>query len=56
MIRSHRAILLLLLSLTVVFTFTGCASTDDTDNETSRPWNAPRSWETGLPGFQQDRR
>ncbi len=35
---------------------TGCKTTDDVDNETSRPWNQPRSWETGLPGFQQDRR
>lgn len=26
----------------------GCASTDPT-NESARPWNSPRGWETGLP-------
>ncbi|MCX8090842.1 MAG: hypothetical protein N3I86_07895 [Verrucomicrobiae bacterium] len=26
----------------------GCASTDP-DNLSQRPWNAPKSWETGLP-------
>lgn len=26
----------------------GCA-TQDPDNLSSRPWNAPKSWETGLP-------
>jgi hypothetical protein len=36
--------------------FTGCQSTETAENEASRPWNAPRGWETGLPGFQQDRR
>ena len=28
---------------------TGCASTRDADNLSERPWNAPRSWEHGLP-------
>lgn len=28
---------------------TGCASTDDAANLSERPWNAPRSWEHGLP-------
>lgn len=27
---------------------TGCASTES-DNLSERPWNAPRSWENGLP-------
>lgn len=26
----------------------GC-STPDADNMSARPWNAPRSWESGLP-------
>lgn len=26
----------------------GCASTDP-ENQSARPWNAPKSWETGLP-------
>jgi hypothetical protein len=34
----------------------GCKTTDSEDNEASRPWNAPRDWETGLPGFQQNER
>lgn len=48
--------LALLVVLVVGFVFSGCKTPDDVDNETSRPWNAPRSWETGIPGFQQDRR
>ena len=28
---------------------TGCATTDDPDNVSERPWNAPKSWEHGLP-------
>jgi hypothetical protein len=27
---------------------TGCASTDP-DNYSGRPWNAPKSWEGGMP-------
>lgn len=27
----------------------GCATTDDTENLSERPWNAPKSWEHGLP-------
>jgi len=27
----------------------GCASSRDADNLSERPWNAPRSWEHGLP-------
>ncbi len=34
----------------------GCKSPESSDNESSRPWNAPRQWETGLPGFQNERR
>jgi hypothetical protein len=26
----------------------GCA-TNEPDNESARPWNQPKSWETGLP-------
>lgn len=26
----------------------GCATTEP-DNASSRPWNTPKSWETGLP-------
>jgi hypothetical protein len=26
----------------------GCVTTDE-DNLTERPWNAPKTWETGMP-------
>lgn len=33
----------------------GCASNNE--NLSERPWNAPRSWETGLPsGMMEERR
>jgi len=37
--------LLLAASLLVL---AGCASTEP-ENASSRPWNAPKGWETGLP-------
>jgi hypothetical protein len=27
----------------------GCAATDEADNASVRPWNAPKNWETGIP-------
>jgi hypothetical protein len=30
--------------------FSGCASTDDSENASVRPWNTPKGWENGLPG------
>lgn len=27
----------------------GCASTGEPANRSERPWNAPRSWEHGVP-------
>jgi hypothetical protein len=38
---------LLLLAVGLAFSI-GCATTED-DNLSERPWNAPKSWETGLP-------
>jgi hypothetical protein len=35
-----------LLLLAAVTTFTGCKSEDEL---TARPWNTPKSWESGLP-------
>jgi hypothetical protein len=46
----------LLFALIVGWVATGCTTPESSDNEASRPWNAPRSWETGLPGFQNERR
>lgn len=42
-----RAALFLLLSLAAVLV-SGCASTES-ENLSERPWNTPKSWETGLP-------
>jgi hypothetical protein len=38
---------LLLLAAAVIF-LGGCA-TSEPDNASARPWNAPKTWETGLP-------
>ena len=27
----------------------GCATTEDSDNRSEKPWNSPKSWENGLP-------
>lgn len=37
------------LAVVLLFLLSGCASTDDAANLSERPWNAPRSWEHGLP-------
>jgi len=29
----------------------GCASTEESANNSERPWNAPQSWETGMGGM-----
>jgi len=50
-----RIVLVLLLSLAAAF-LTACKTPESSENESSRPWNAPRQWETGLPGFQNERR
>lgn len=35
----------------------GCATSDEQTVQSTRPWNQPRGWETGVPGMlQQDRR
>ena len=39
---------LLLLALLALGSW-GCASTES-ENMSERPWNAPQSWENGLPG------
>jgi hypothetical protein len=38
----------LLMLASLLLTLVGCASTDP-DNQSARPWNAPKQWETGLP-------
>ena len=49
---NNRSILLrglsVLLLLLVAMAISGCA-TSEPENESVRPWNAPKSWENGLP-------
>ena len=40
----------------VVLGMSGCASTQDSDNASVRPWNAPKGWENGLPSTMQEGR
>jgi hypothetical protein len=45
----RRIVSILLLSVSLA-ALAGCATTDEEANYSSeRPWNTPRSWETGLP-------
>lgn len=43
---ARRAFFILLLG--VASLMVGCATTEP-ENESSRPWNTPKSWENGLP-------
>ena len=45
--------LLLLVAMAVILN--GCA-TAEPENEAVRPWNAPKSWETGLPAGMMEGR
>ena len=56
--RSRIKHLVLLVALVLgSFTFTGCQSVDEQKNTSHRPWNQPKPWEQGVPGFlQNDRR
>ena len=48
--RKFSPVFLMLLLLAVVVSGTGCATTDDERADVSeRPWNTPKTWETGLP-------
>ena len=52
--RISRWMVLFLLTL-AGWALTGCA-TDDPDNVSARPWNAPQDWENGMPpGFYEHR-
>ena len=33
----------------------GCGTTEP-DNQSSRQWNSPKGWESGVPGMLYDRR
>ena len=42
--------LVVLSALLVILLTTGC-NTPEPGNQSSRPWNMPRSWEGGVPGM-----
>lgn len=52
---SVRALVLLLLAVAAL-AFTGCATNEDSENASVRPWNAPMGWENGLPSTMQEGR
>ena len=43
--------LLLLALVSLAFAISGCAS-DEPDNASVRPWDAPQSWENGMGGME----
>jgi hypothetical protein len=45
----------LLLAL-IALGMSGCASTQDSDNASVRPWNTPKGWENGLPSTMTEGR
>ena len=47
--------LLLMLGL-LTLGLVGCASTEDSNNASVRPWNAPQGWENGLPSTMTEGR
>ncbi len=50
-----RTVLLALLAF-VALGVTACATTQDSDNASVRPWNAPKGWENGLPSTMTEGR
>jgi hypothetical protein len=49
-LRAANWFLLLLLLTTMALAISGCMS-DNPDNASVRPWNAPQDWENGLGGM-----
>jgi hypothetical protein len=47
---------LLLFLAAFALCLTGCATTDEGDNASERPWNSPKGWENGLPGNMMEGR
>jgi hypothetical protein len=39
----------MLLLLVSAFGLTSCATSDEGENASARPWNTPKGWENGLP-------
>ena len=53
--RNFRWALLLLLALGSLG-FSGCATTDELDHVSERPWDSPKGWENGLPSTMTEGR
>ncbi len=53
--KTSRPLLLLLLLLSA-WGLSSCATTDDAENASARPWNAPKGWETGMPAGMSEGR
>lgn len=47
---------LLLIAAVASLALSGCASTQDSENASVRPWNAPVGWENGLPSSMTEGR
>jgi outer membrane biogenesis lipoprotein LolB len=54
-VKNKFAGLFLLLLAVATLVMSGCASTEP-GNMSSRPWNAPKSWENGLPATMMEGR
>jgi hypothetical protein len=54
----HQMIRWLFLALLVTggLGLAGCKTDDEPSNEAVRPWNAPKTWENGLPSGMWERR
>jgi uncharacterized lipoprotein len=53
--RKSSLVLLLLLALAVLG-LSACSTTEDSENASVRPWNAPLGWENGLPSTMTEGR
>ncbi len=45
----RRSLALIALAMGLLASICGCSTTDDSENRSERPWNAPKSWEGGMP-------
>jgi hypothetical protein len=54
--RLSKTLVLAFWAAVVILGFSGCASTADNENASVRPWNAPKTWETGIPSSMTEGR
>ena len=53
---SNAVLMLLLLLVLAPFALSACSTTEDSENASVRPWNAPKGWENGLPSTMTEGR